>query len=213
MHQIEFGSGIKSIEPMAFAGLEGVDVLELSFMDLPSLLPGTFHSLTRVGKLSLRDSDLGIIREGAFDGLQNVRMLELANNKIDGVEELYLVQNNSVHMFKLTGNHMLENPQYVVLEVREVIIKGNHLPCECGKDPLDNPLAIMQNFENENFCISPLKVRGLALGAAASGACRAEAGGSARARAGGGGTAGASPLPTKVALLLSVTVVFITANT
>ncbi|XP_012547191.3 chondroadherin [Bombyx mandarina] len=189
--QIELPSGIRTIEPQAFAGLEGIGVLELAFMDLPSLLPDTFHGLIRVGRLSLRESDLGIIKVGSFDGLQHVDTLEICNNKIDGIEELSLVQNNSVRVFKLTGNHMLESPEAVVLEVENIIIRGNHLPCECGRDPFTNPLALSQDFAEENYCISPLKVRGRSLASATSGSagCRGETGGSARARA----SAGAGP--------------------
>lgn len=186
MSQIELPSGIRTIEPQAFAGLEGVGVLELAFMDLPALLPDTFRGLTRIGRLALRESDLGIIKIGAFDGLQRVDTLEMCNNKIDGVEELSLVQNNSVNTFKLTGNHMLESPESVILEVENVVIRGNHLPCECGRDPLANPLALTQEFAEENYCISPLKVRGRTLASAAVAACRGEVGGSARARAAAG---------------------------
>ncbi|XP_028158024.1 chondroadherin [Ostrinia furnacalis] len=186
--QIELPSGIRSIEPQAFAGLEGIGTLELAYMDLPALLPDTFRGLTRVGRLALRESDLGIIRVGAFDGLQRVDVLEMCNNKIDAIEELSLIQNNSVRSFKLTGNHMLESPESVVLEVDDILISGNHLPCECGRDPLANPLALTAGFADENFCISPLKVRGRSLGSAAGAgaACRGEAGGSARARAAAG---------------------------
>ncbi|XP_063636318.1 insulin-like growth factor-binding protein complex acid labile subunit [Cydia splendana] len=184
--QIELPSGIRSIEPQAFAGLESVGVLELAYMDLPALQADTFRGLTRVGKLALRESDLGIIRVGAFDGLQRVDTLEMCNNKIDRIEELSLVQNNSVHNFRLTGNHMLETPESVMLEVDNLVIRGNHLPCECGRDPLANPLALTQGFAEENFCISPLKVRGRSLASAAGAVCRGEAGGSARARAAAG---------------------------
>ncbi|XP_053600480.1 chondroadherin [Plodia interpunctella] len=186
--QVELPSGIRSIEPMAFADLEGIGTLELAYMDLPAVVSDTFRGLTRVGRLGLRESDLGVIRVGAFDGLQHVDVLEMCNNKIDAVEELTLVQNNSVQTFRLTGNHMLLTPESVMLEVENIVIKGNHLPCDCGRDPLANPLALTQEFAEENFCISPLKVRGRSLASAASGgaACRGEAGGSARARAAAG---------------------------
>ncbi|XP_050342231.1 leucine-rich repeat-containing protein 4B-like [Nymphalis io] len=199
--QIEFPSGIRSIEAQAFAGLEGVGILELAYMDLPALLPDTFYGLTRVGRLALRESDLGIIKLGAFEGLRHVDTLEMCNNKIDGIEELSLIQNNSVHTFKLTGNHMLETPELIVLEVENVVIRGNHLPCECGRDPLANPLALTPDFANENLCISPLKVRGRSLASAAGAACRGEGGGSARARA----AAGASPAGHALAPRLAIT--------
>ncbi|XP_013134652.1 PREDICTED: slit homolog 3 protein [Papilio polytes] len=198
VNQIELPSGIRSIEPQAFAGLEGVGVLELAYMDLPALVQDTFFGMTRIGRLALRESDLGVIRAGAFDGLRIVDTLEMCNNKIDGIEELSLIQNNSVHTFKLTGNHMLESPEAVVLEVDIVVIRGNHLPCECGRDPMANPLALSQEFADENFCISPLKVRGRSLSSAAGAACRGEGGGSARARA----AAGAGHAPRSVHPLL-----------
>ncbi|CAH0721660.1 unnamed protein product, partial [Brenthis ino] len=200
--QIELPSGIRSIEAQAFAGLEGVGVLELAYMDLPALLPDTFFGLTRIGHLALRESDLGIIKVGAFDGLRRVETLEMCNNKIDGIEELSLIQNNSVHTFKLTGNHMLETPEAVVLEVENIVIRGNHLPCECGRDPLTNPLALMPDFADENLCISPLKVRGRSLASAAGAACKGEGGGSARARAAAGASAGRALAP-RLAFTLS----------
>ncbi|KAI5641116.1 leucine rich repeat domain-containing protein [Phthorimaea operculella] len=153
--QIELPSGIRTIEPQAFAGLEGVGVLELAYMDLPGVVADTFRGMVRIGRLALRESDLGIIRVGAFDGLQRVDVLEICNNKIDGVEELSLVMNNSVNTFKLTGNHMLESPESVVLEVENIVIKGNHLPCECGRDPLANPLALTESFAEDNFFEGP----------------------------------------------------------
>ncbi|XP_072941934.1 uncharacterized protein [Epargyreus clarus] len=202
--QIELPSGIRAIEPQAFAGLEGVGVLELAYMDLPALLPDTFFGLTRVGRLALRESDLGVIRAGAFEGLRRVDVLEMCNNKIDAVEELALVQNNSVYTFKLTGNHMLETPLAVVLEVDNVVIRGNHLPCECGRDPQTNPLALSQDFAEENLCISPLKVRGRSLASAAGAACRGEGGGSARARAAAGaGRAGGALDPPRLAFAIA----------
>ncbi|KPJ01943.1 hypothetical protein RR46_05152 [Papilio xuthus] len=93
---------------------------------------------------------------------------------------------------------MLESPEAVVLEIDIVVIRGNHLPCECGRDPMANPLALSQEFADENFCISPLKVRGRSLSSAAGAACRGEGGGSARARA----AAGAGHAPRSVHPLL-----------
>ncbi|CAK1551850.1 unnamed protein product [Leptosia nina] len=207
--QIELPSGVKSIEPKAFFGLEGVGVLELAYMDLPGLQADTFFGLTHVGRLALRESDLGVVRVGAFDGLRHVDVLEICNNKIDGIEELSLVHNNSVNTFKMTGNHMLEAPESVVLEVESIIIRGNHLPCECGRDPLMNPLALTQNFAEENLCISPLKVRGRSLSSAAGSVCRSEGGGSARARA----AAGANPVGDRLeSLALAVVAIAFLAN-
>ncbi|CAG9563122.1 unnamed protein product [Danaus chrysippus] len=201
--QIELPSGIKSIEPQAFAGLEGVGILELAYMDLPALLPDTFHGLTRVGRLALRESDLGVIKVGAFDGLRRVDILEMCNNKIDGIEELSLIQNNSVRTFKLSGNHMLETPEAVVLEVENIVIHGNHLPCECGRDPLVNPLALTPDFAEENVCISPLKVRGRSLASAGGAACRGEGAGNARARAAAGASPSGSSLAPHLAFSLA----------
>lgn len=214
--QIELPSGIRSIEPLAFAGLEGVGVLELAYMDLPAVLQDTFRGLVRVGRLALRESDLGVMRVGAFDGLQRVDILEICNNKVDGIEELSLVQNNSVNTFKLTGNHMLETPEAVILEVDNIVIRGNHLPCECGRDPLVNPLALTQDFAEENFCISPLKVRGRSLSSVGAGSagCRGEAGGSARARAaaGAGACRTSNLLFTRQLALLGAILVFLVSS-
>ncbi|XP_035431968.1 insulin-like growth factor-binding protein complex acid labile subunit [Spodoptera frugiperda] len=212
--QIELPSGIRSIEPQAFAGLEGVGVLELAYMDLPAVLSDTFRGLVRVGRLALRESDLGIVRVGAFDGLQRVDTLEICNNKIDGIEELSLVQNNSVTTFKLTGNHMLETPEAVILEVENIVIRGNHVPCECGRDPLSNPLALTPDFPEENFCISPLKVRGRTLGSVSAGSagCRGEAGGSARARAAGAGARPRDAFSSPQLALTAATLVFLASS-
>uniref|UniRef100_A0A182RBU1 LRRCT domain-containing protein n=1 Tax=Anopheles funestus TaxID=62324 RepID=A0A182RBU1_ANOFN len=167
-------SGIRSIEPDAFYGLETVGYLKLSFMDLAALVPYTFRGLTHVKLLSLQESDLGIIRAGAFDGLVHVELLNILNNKIDAIQELNITAANRIRVLRIQGNHLLETPESgaIVLEGIETLhVNSNYFPCGCHIHTLlDSPLAngsyashggAPGDFLSKNYCISPLEVNGL----------------------------------------------------
>lgn len=166
VEHLAFPSGIRSIEPDAFAGLDMVGLIKLAFMDLASLRPYTFRGMTHIHTLSLQESDLGIIRIAAFEGLSYVDNLNILNNKIDAVQELNIGYNNSVRVLRLHGNHLLEIPAPGVVTVEGVEIlsvRGNHFPCDCRihsliEGPLGN--ASSGDFLTTNFCISPLEVHG-----------------------------------------------------
>uniref|UniRef100_A0A182QQ76 LRRCT domain-containing protein n=1 Tax=Anopheles farauti TaxID=69004 RepID=A0A182QQ76_9DIPT len=167
-------SGIRSIEPDAFYGLETVGYLKLSFMDLASLVPHTFRGLTHVKLLSLQESDLGIIRPGAFEGLVHVELLNILNNKIDAIQELNITVANRIRVLRIQGNHLLETPDSgaIVLEGIETLhVNSNYFPCGCHIHTLlDSPLANGTytppgDFLSKNYCISPLEVNGLPMSA------------------------------------------------
>lgn len=166
VEHIVLPSGIRSIEPDAFSGLDMVGSLKLAFMDLPSLRPYTFRGMTHVHTLSLQESDLGIIRVSAFEGLTFVDNLSIMNNKIDAIQELNVGYNNSVRVFRIHGNHLLEipGPGAIVVEGVEILsVRGNHFPCDCRIHSLiDGPLGNSSSgdFLSTNYCISPLEVHG-----------------------------------------------------
>lgn len=169
VEHIGFPSGIRSIEPDSFSGLDYVGVIKLAFMDLPSLRPYTFRGMSHVHTLALQESDLGIIRIAAFDGLAYVDNLNIFNNKIDAVQELNIGYNNSIRVLRLHGNHLLEVPAPGVVTIEGVDIlsvKNNHFPCDCRVHSLiEGPLgnASTGDFLTTNYCISPLEVHGHAL--------------------------------------------------
>uniref|UniRef100_A0A182JIG8 Uncharacterized protein n=1 Tax=Anopheles atroparvus TaxID=41427 RepID=A0A182JIG8_ANOAO len=172
-------SGIRSIEPDAFFGLELVGYLKLSFMDLAALEPYTFRGLTHVKLLSLQESDLGIVRSGAFEGLVHVELLNILNNKIDAIQELNLTAANRIRVLRIQGNHLLETPDAgaIVLEGIETLhVNSNYFPCGCHIHTLlESPLAngsyaahggtTSGDFLSKNYCISPLEVNGLPMSA------------------------------------------------
>jgi leucine-rich repeat and immunoglobulin-like domain-containing nogo receptor-interacting protein len=161
-------SGLRNIEHDAFAGLNGVGLLRLSFMDLVALHQYTFRGLSNVHVLSLQESDLGVICAGAFEGLVNVDNLRIINNKIDAIEELNLTQENSIKEFRLHGNHLLETPEPGTITlngIRSLSVIDNHFPCGCHihtllESPLANGTYQHEDFLVKNFCISPLEVNG-----------------------------------------------------
>lgn len=161
-------SGIKTIEPEAFSGLDSVGLIKLPFMDLTSLKTHTFRGLTHVHVLAIQESDLGVIRYGAFDGISHIGSLNLFNNKIDAIQELHL-RNNKIKTLRLHGNHLLETPKpgaIVIQGIETLSVISNHFPCDCHIHTLlECPLANSStgDFRDKNYCISPLEVNGKAI--------------------------------------------------
>ncbi|XP_055684810.1 chondroadherin [Lutzomyia longipalpis] len=161
-------SGIRSVEPDAFVGLDTVGLLKLAYMDLTSLQPFTFRGLTNIQVLSLQESDLGVICANAFDGLTHVGTLNILNNKIDSIQELNITAAHFIRQIKLQGNHLLEtpDPETMIIEgVENLIVVNNHFPCGCHihtllETPLANGTHSGSDFLSKNFCISPLEVNG-----------------------------------------------------
>lgn len=161
-------SGVRTIEPDAFFGMDTVGLIKLAYMDLSSLAPFTFRGLTNVQLLSLQESDLGIICSNAFDGLSHVDTLNIMNNKIDGIQEFNISYSHYIRQIKFTGNHLLETPipGSVIIDGVEILsIVYNHFPCGCHIHTLlESPFASGANtieyFLSKNYCISPLDVNG-----------------------------------------------------
>lgn len=161
-------SGIRSIEPDAFYGMDSVGLLKLAFMDLNELSPFTFRGLTNVIVLSLQESDLGVICGSAFDGLVHVGTLKFLNNKIDSIEALNISTSHHIRNFVFQGNHLLEAPEpgSILIEgIRNLSVTNNHFPCGCHihallDSPLSNGTYQRADFLSRNFCISPLEVNG-----------------------------------------------------
>jgi Leucine-rich repeat (LRR) protein len=167
VERLIFPSGIRSVEPDAFNGLETVGLLKLAFMDLSSLKPYTFRGLSHVHILSIQDSDLGVIRAGAFEGMTQIGILSVKNNKIDAIRELSLQPVNRIKILQFHGNHLLETPLpgAVIIQGIEVFsVMDNHFPCDCHIHTLlESPLAndtTGVDFRHKNYCISPLEVNG-----------------------------------------------------
>ncbi|KAI4503531.1 hypothetical protein M0802_000934 [Mischocyttarus mexicanus] len=156
-------SGIRNIEPDAFDGLHTVDLLKLTFMDLPNLKSNTFRGLSHVNSLNIQESDLGVIQKDAFAGLTYVNHLNILNNKIDLIERFHLREENTVNILRFHGNHVLEAPRHandIILEVNSISAIDNHFPCDCqAHNILDsdfvNGSAI--EFKRKNYCISPIE--------------------------------------------------------
>lgn len=164
--KIFFPSGIRSVEPDAFSGLDTVGYMKLAFMDLQSLKPYTFRGLTKVNMLSIQESDLGTIRAGAFEGLTHVASLNLLNNKIDAIQELPITLEHDIRAVRLQGNHILDIPRpgtVSFIGVETLVVVSNHFPCDCHiHGLLEGPLAngSVKEFMARNYCISPLELNG-----------------------------------------------------
>ncbi|XP_073994896.1 uncharacterized protein isoform X2 [Rhodnius prolixus] len=164
-------SGIRTIEPDAFSGLDSVGLMKLSFMDLSSLKTHTFRGLAHVHVLAIQESDLGVIETGAFEGMTHVNSLKLLNNKIDSIEELHLRSDAKIRSLKLQGNHLLETPLpgAILLDgVESLTVQANHFPCDCHiHSLLEGPLAngSAGEFSARNYCISPLQYNGQTISA------------------------------------------------
>ncbi|XP_073834942.1 uncharacterized protein [Musca autumnalis] len=166
-----FPSGIRTIEPDAFNGMDTVGLLKLAYMDLKEVQPFTFRGLTNVLLLTLQESDLGVICTDAFTGLSQVETLQILNNKIDAIEELNFTYTANIKHLKMHGNHILETPDpnaIIVDGVEHLQLINNHFPCGCHIHTLlDGPLVEgahnLTEFLQKNYCISPLDVNGRAM--------------------------------------------------
>lgn len=165
VERLTFPSGVRTLEPDAFNGLDTVGFLKLAFMDLPSLKSGTFRGLTNIRIFSIQESDLGIVRSGAFEGMTRIGALNFLNNKIDGIQEMHLLPEQQINSLKFQGNHMLDIPKSdtISFAVEKLTVISNHFPCDCHIHTLiEGPLANTSVFEfvTKNYCISPLEVNG-----------------------------------------------------
>lgn len=165
VERITFPSGIKSIDPDAFNGLDTVGFLKLAYMDLHSLDEGAFRGLTNVGALSIQESDLGVIQEGAFDGMTHVGTLNFFNNKIDAIRRMQLPPEQRVHTVRFQGNHILQipKPETILFAVEKLTVISNHFPCDCHIHSLvEGPFSngSVMDFITRNYCISPLEFNG-----------------------------------------------------
>lgn len=166
VEHIIFPSGIRSIEPDAFAGMDTIGLIKLAFMDLKSLKPFTFRGLSKVHILSIQESDLGVILPEAFDGLTYIQNLHLLNNKIDEIQDFTIKLEQHIKFIKLQGNHLLDTPQLGAIKfegVEVLTVYNNHFPCDCHiHNLIASPLAngSVEEFVSRNYCISPLEVNG-----------------------------------------------------
>ncbi|XP_044003493.1 toll-like receptor 13 [Aphidius gifuensis] len=159
-------SGIKSIEPDSFNGLQYVHVIKLSFMDLNYLQSFTFRGLSNVQSLNIQESDLGIIKKNAFNGLFHIDNLNIFNNKIDAIEEFKIINESSVSTLRFHGNHVLRTSKLkdTILNVRTVSTMQNYFPCDCQLyDIIDSDFVngSKKQFRENNYCISPLDYNGI----------------------------------------------------
>lgn len=161
-----FPSGIRTIEPDAFDGLQHVGLLKLTYMDLSSLQSYTFRGLSYVHSLNIQESDLGVVEQDAFTGLVRVDRLNILNNKIDLIERLYLRYENSIELLRFHGNHVLEAPRHardINLEVNSISAIDNHFPCDCqAHNVLESDFVngTVSEFQKNNYCISPIEYNG-----------------------------------------------------
>ncbi|XP_050303612.1 leucine-rich repeat and immunoglobulin-like domain-containing nogo receptor-interacting protein 1 [Anthonomus grandis grandis] len=163
--RIVLPSGIRTIEPDCFNGLDTLGHLQLAFMDLRGLRGGIFRGLTNVNYLSIQESDLGIIEGDAFNDMTYVKSLNILNNKVDGIQFLNFSWEQHIGHLRFQGNHILEIPraETLLIEVEKLTVIQNHFPCDCHiHSLLDGPLAngSMIHFISRNYCISPLEVNG-----------------------------------------------------
>ncbi|KAM7348560.1 uncharacterized protein ACRADG_007830 [Cochliomyia hominivorax] len=164
-------SGIRTIEPDAFFGMDTVGLLKLAYMDLKEIQPFTFRGLSNVLLLTLQESDLGIVCTDAFTGLTQVETFQILNNKIDAIEELNFTYTANIKHLKVHGNHILETPDpntIIIDGVEHLQLINNHFPCGCHIHTLlDGPLVEgahnLSEFLQKNYCISPLDVNGRAM--------------------------------------------------
>ena len=93
---LRFGSSLRSLhlanvslhlQPGTFAGLTGLQLLDLQFNELDELLPGVFQDLFKLIFLDLNENKLSEIEVGVFGELMELEILHLRNNMINRIAE------------------------------------------------------------------------------------------------------------------------------
>ena len=87
-----FSGGVKQLKAGDFAGLTGLQVLDLRHSNLQVLPEGAFDSLTGLQTLDLSDNSSKVfpenaLPEGVFDGLAGLQSLDLGGNGLTALPE------------------------------------------------------------------------------------------------------------------------------
>ena len=85
LDELEPTRGLTSLKPDDFAGLLGLEELNLDHNQLTTLPQGVFDPLVRLRVLDLSHNQLATLPQGVFDPLVRLRVLDLSHNHLVGM--------------------------------------------------------------------------------------------------------------------------------
>ena len=122
--------GIRRLRSGDFAGLAGLDELELTGNQLPELPPGIFTGLSRLRRLFLSQNQLSELPPGLFRGLSDLRELFLRGNRLTAVAtEDFADLDGLEHLF-IDYNELEELPSDLfsgLTQLKNLVLNGNRL--------------------------------------------------------------------------------------
>ena len=96
--------GITELQSGDFAGLTGLQILQLHRNELVTLPEGIFDRLSSLERLQLFRNRLESIPDGAFDGLTSLERLYLSNNRLDTLPNDLFADLPSLEILRLNNN-------------------------------------------------------------------------------------------------------------
>ncbi|KAJ8251495.1 hypothetical protein GJAV_G00221970 [Gymnothorax javanicus] len=145
-----FQNGIEVLAPEDFAGLDGLQMLDLSQNKLSQLPGGVFRPLSELRNLDLSNNQVDHVSEDSFAGLALLERLYLFNNRIQSIHPSAFQELGQLLELKLQENRLTSLP---ALRMPKLLL----LDLSYNKIPLPRP----EDFQTPN--LESLKMSGMGL--------------------------------------------------
>ena len=177
------GNGLRTVGPLCFRKLRGIQTIDLSENNLVSLPQDLFLRLTSLRQVYLRSNKLKIIEQKLFEGLKYVtvatlernnldhipkglfssldslEILDLGTNNITKIEENPFSKNASLQVLYLDNNRLSSIPSWIFLlpDIRIINLSSNGLKFQDLDKALD---SLIVPFEGETKQLRDLDLSG-----------------------------------------------------
>ena len=108
-----YGNMLESLPEGVFAGLSGLESLNLDVNSLTSLPEGVFAGLSSLASLGLSENNLSSLPEGVFAGLSNLESLDLGSNDLTTLPEGVFAGLSGLESLNLNFNSLTSLPEGV----------------------------------------------------------------------------------------------------
>ena len=177
------GNGLRTIGPLCFRKLRGIQRIDLSRNNLVSLPQDLFQGLTSLRQVYLRSNKLKIIEQklfkdlknvtivhlrqnnldyipkGLFNSLDSLKILDMGTNNITQIEENPFSKNASLQVLYLDNNRLSSIPSWIFLlpDIRIINLSSNGLKFQDLDKALD---SLIVPFEGETKQLRDLDLSG-----------------------------------------------------
>lgn len=123
-----FQNGIEVLTPEDFAGLDGLQMLDLSQNKLSQLPGGAFRSLSELRNLDLSNNQLERVSQDSFAGLALLERLYLYSNRIQSIHPAAFQELGQLLELKLQGNQLTSLPALHMPKLLLLDLSYNQIP-------------------------------------------------------------------------------------